>query len=95
MSPVLAKMDASLVGTRLPGIKQACARVCAAHDKTFVHYPHHTIVGWDAMIMKNNEYVFFEGNIGFARARQHMFFSTELLLEFVSQLGNREKKKMT
>ena len=95
MSPVLAKMDASLVGTRLPGIKQACARACAAHDKVFVHQPHLTMVGWDAMIMKNGEYVFFEGNAGFSRARQYMFFSAQILLEFVSQFGNCEKNRMT
>lgn len=40
------------------------------------------MVGWDCMLMKNGEMVFFEGNFAAARIPRRMFLAAENLIEF-------------
>jgi hypothetical protein len=45
-----------------------------------------TAVGWDCMILKNNEVVFFEGNFAGARTPRRMFMSFEHFWAFTTNL---------
>merc|ERR1712167_66281 len=81
-SPFFANMDAKLTGTKLPGIKEACARACQAHEDGHRRLGFLKMVGWDCMIMKNGEMVFFEGNFAAARIPRRMFLAASNLIEF-------------
>jgi len=47
-SPYFAKQNSKLLGVRLPGVREACAKAVAAHEAS--ELPWLTTVGWDAMI---------------------------------------------
>eukprot|EP00754_Rhynchopus_humris_P008686 Rhum_TRINITY_DN13808_c0_g2::Rhum_TRINITY_DN13808_c0_g2_i1::g.64617::m.64617 len=79
-SPFFAKMDAPLIGTKVPGIKDACETAVAAHQGVKEQWL--TAVGWDAMIMED-QVVFFEGNFAGARTPRRMFLSWRCLTEFI------------
>jgi hypothetical protein len=81
-SPFFVKMDPKQAGESVPGIKEACARACKAHEEGFKRLPFLKMVGWDSMIMKNKEMVFFEGNFAGARIPRRMFLGYENLVEF-------------
>eukprot|EP01059_Diplonema_ambulator_P019156 TRINITY_DN319_c0_g2_i1.p2 TRINITY_DN319_c0_g2~~TRINITY_DN319_c0_g2_i1.p2 ORF type:complete len:456 (+),score=133.08 TRINITY_DN319_c0_g2_i1:182-1369(+) len=79
-SPFFATMNAPLVGSKMPGVRKACATAVAAHKN--IEQKWLTAVGWDAMVMEK-EIVFFEGNFAGARTPRRMFLSLACLLEFV------------
>ena len=47
-SPHFATMPCPLLGTRLPGVREACRQAIAAHEQSTL--PWLTSVGWDAML---------------------------------------------
>ena len=49
-SPYFATMPAPLLGTHLPGVREACRKAIAAHEAS--ELPWLTTVGWDALIAK-------------------------------------------
>lgn len=81
-SPHFAACDSPLVGTHLPGIREACAKAIAAHEACDL--PWLTTVGWDAMITPDGV-VFFEGNVAAYRTPRRMFLSPALTLEFFKE----------
>eukprot|EP00041_Stephanoeca_diplocostata_P000575 m.15425 g.15425 ORF g.15425 m.15425 type:complete len:425 (+) comp10745_c0_seq2:239-1513(+) len=83
-SPFFATMNTPLIGTKFEGVKKACASAIAAHKA--VPYKWLTAVGWDCMIMKNDEVVFFEGNFAGARTPRRMFLSAKHFWAFMSVL---------
>jgi len=78
-SPHFAKQTSSLIGTRIPGIQEACAKAVAAHSACGL--PWLTTVGWDAMITNDGVY-FFEGNVAAYRTPRRVFLTPELTTEF-------------
>ena len=80
-STFFATMEGKMVGTKLPGVKEACQRACAAHARS--EYKFLKMVGWDSMITKEKTMVFFEGNFAAARLPRRMFLSFANLVEFV------------
>jgi hypothetical protein len=76
------------IGTKTTGVADACRQACEAHDHAYATqkqrgHPFLKMVGWDAMLMPNDEVVFFEGNFGAARLPRRMFLSPGILLCFV------------
>jgi len=68
-----ATMDAPLIGTKYPGVKEACQKAVAAHSSIKEKWL--VAVGWDAMVMEKDEIVFFEGNFAGARTPRRMFLT--------------------
>lgn len=81
-SPFFATMKTPLLGTKYHGVKEACEKAVRAHKN--IEYKWLTAVGWDCMIMKNDEIVFFEGNFAGARTPRRMFLSLQNLKGFLS-----------
>jgi len=81
-SPYFAKQQSSLLGTKLPGVKEACEKAVAAHSATAL--PWLTTVGWDAMLTADGVY-FFEGNVAAYRTPRRMFLTPELTTAFFSE----------
>jgi hypothetical protein len=75
------KMNAPLIGTKFPGVKQACELCVKAHRD--IKYKWLTAVGWDLMVMDNDELVFFEGNFAGARTPRRIFLSLDNFIEFM------------
>ena len=82
-SPYFAKQASNLLGTRLPGVRDACAKAVAAHERSTL--PWLTSVGWDAMITPEGV-VFFEGNVAAYRTPRRMFLTPQLTAEFLREL---------
>jgi len=78
-SPYFARQQSSLIGARLPGVKEACEKAVAAHTATSL--PWLTTVGWDAMLTADGVY-FFEGNVAAYRTPRRMFLTPELTAAF-------------
>jgi len=76
-----AKMEAPLIGTKFPGVKKACELCVEAHRE--IEYKWLTAVGWDLMVMENDELVFFEGNFAGARTPRRMMLSLANFTEFI------------
>merc|ERR1711988_293662 len=76
-----SKMNAPLVGTKFPGVRQACRKAVAAHNKV----PHKWLVavGWDAMVMEKDEVIFFEGNFAGARTPRRLFLSVRAMVSAI------------
>eukprot|EP01062_Namystynia_karyoxenos_P076954 TRINITY_DN763_c0_g2_i1.p1 TRINITY_DN763_c0_g2~~TRINITY_DN763_c0_g2_i1.p1 ORF type:complete len:511 (+),score=176.29 TRINITY_DN763_c0_g2_i1:82-1533(+) len=72
-APYFATASQKLVGMKVPGIKRACAQAIAAHSMT----PHKWMktIGWDCMILRSGEVVFFEGNFGTIRIPRRIFLA--------------------
>jgi hypothetical protein len=83
-SAFFATMEPKRIGTKLPGLKDACAKALVAHAEGYKINPFLKMIGWDAMIMKNNEIVFFEGNFAAARIPRRMFLDYTNLYEFLT-----------
>lgn len=83
-SPFFATMKTPLIGTKYEGVKKACESAVAAHKN--IEYKWLTAIGWDCMIMKDDEVVFFEGNFAGARTPRRMFLSFSNLKGFLTQL---------
>jgi len=81
-SPYFATMPAALLGTRVPGVREACRLAIAAHEASTL--PWLTSVGWDAMITPEGA-VFFEGNVAAYRTPRRMHLSLPLLNAFFEQ----------
>ena len=80
-APYFATASDKLVGTKLPGIKEACEQAIRAHEQS--PFPWLTTVGWDGMFLRQGGYVFFEGNFGSIRIPRRIFLSAETLMEFL------------
>ena len=52
-SPFFATMKTPLIGTKYEGVKKACESAVAAHKN--IEYKWLTAIGWDCMIMKDDE----------------------------------------
>merc|ERR1712166_1361254 len=76
-----AEMNAPLVGTKYPGVREACEKAVAAHNKIEEQWL--VAVGWDAMVMPKSEIVFFEGNFAGARTPRRMFLSASAMCSAV------------
>jgi len=76
-----AEMNAPLVGTKYPGVREACEKAVAAHNK--IEEKWLVAVGWDAMVMPKSEIVFFEGNFAGARTPRRMFLSAAAMCSAV------------
>lgn len=72
-SVYFATMDTPLIGTKMPGVKKACAQCVAAHQAIDEKWL--VAVGWDGMVMEDDEVVFFEGNFAGARTPRRMFLN--------------------
>ena len=83
-SPFFATQSDSLVGTKYKGIREACEDAVQAHKN--IKHKWLTAVGWDCMIMENDEVVFFEGNFAGARTPRRMFLSLDHLTAFIQHL---------
>jgi len=83
-SPFFATMKTPLIGTKYKGVREACKSAIAAHKK--IKYKWLTAVGWDCMILKNNEVVFFEGNFAGARTPRRIFMSTSHFWAFMTKM---------
>ena len=84
-SPFFAAQEASLVGTHLPGVREACAKAVAAHELS--NLPWLATVGWDAMLTDEGA-VFFEGNVAAYRTPRRMFLSPAALDAFFAEYRN-------
>eukprot|EP01065_Artemidia_motanka_P044018 TRINITY_DN6202_c0_g1_i1.p1 TRINITY_DN6202_c0_g1~~TRINITY_DN6202_c0_g1_i1.p1 ORF type:complete len:439 (+),score=120.08 TRINITY_DN6202_c0_g1_i1:64-1380(+) len=80
-APYFATASQKLVGTKLPGIKKACEQAIAAHSRS----PHGWMktIGWDCMILKSGEVVFFEGNFGTIRIPRRIFLAPGTWMHFM------------
>jgi hypothetical protein len=83
-SPHFAKQSATLLGTRLPGVREACEAAVAAHEAC--ELPWMTTIGWDAMITPDGVF-FFEGNVAAYRTPRRMFLTPSLTAEFLKDRG--------
>eukprot|EP00037_Helgoeca_nana_P012479 m.113536 g.113536 ORF g.113536 m.113536 type:complete len:408 (+) comp21466_c0_seq1:128-1351(+) len=83
-SPFFATMETPLIGDKYIGIRKAAHDAVEAHKQ--IKYKWLTAVGWDCMILKNNEVVFFEGNFAGARTPRRMFMSFEHFWAFTTNL---------
>jgi len=82
-SPHFATLgETDLIGTRIAGVREACAKAIAAHEAS--NLPWLTTVGWDAMITPDGV-VFFEGNVAAYRTPRRMFLSPRLTFEFLKE----------
>jgi hypothetical protein len=82
-SPFFAKQKDDLIGTHLPGLKETCQKAIDAHANC--GFPWLRMIGWDAMIMPNDEIVFFEGNFASARLPRRMFLAKENTIEYLTK----------
>ena len=80
-SAYFASMKAPLVGTKFPGVKEACKKAVAAHKD--IEHKWLTVIGWDLMITAD-DLVFFEGNFAGARTPRRMFLSLANLMQFTA-----------
>jgi len=80
-APYFATASDKLVGTKLPGVRKACEQAIAAHSK--IPFPWMTTVGWDCMILKSGEVVFFEGNFGSIRIPRRIFLTAGNAWQFL------------
>lgn len=76
-----AHVSTKLIGLKIPGVRKACETVCKAHANS--PYAWMTVVGWDCMIMRNGEAVFFEGNFGATRIPRRVFMTPSTLSCFL------------
>eukprot|EP00967_Tisochrysis_lutea_P120169 scaffold196779_cov28-Tisochrysis_lutea.AAC.1 len=75
----------SLVGMKVPGVRQALRAACDAHAQSTL--PWLTSVGWDAMITDEGV-VFFEGNVGCMRTPRYIFMLREVSLNaWIDEFG--------
>jgi len=81
-SPYFATQPSSLIGTIIPGVREACAKAVAAHEASTL--PWLTSVGWDCMLTPEGP-VFFEGNVASYRTPRRMFLTPDLLIGFLEQ----------
>ena len=82
-APHFATFPASLIGSSVPGVREACAKAIAAHEHSSL--PWLTSVGWDAIIADEGV-VFFEGNVAAYRTPRRVFLSPQLLSCFLQEL---------
>jgi hypothetical protein len=82
-SPYFASMDVKHLGTKVPGVEEACRSAIAAHTKLLETQPWMRMVGFDCMIMRNEQIVFFEGNFAAARFPRRVFLSLSNMIEFI------------
>jgi hypothetical protein len=75
------KMNTPLLGTKFPGVKKACELCVQAHRD--IKYNWLTAVGWDLMVMENDELVFFEGNFAGCRTPRRIFLTFSNMAEFI------------
>lgn len=80
--PYFAQQSTRLIGQKVPGVRQACEMAMRAHSNS--PYPWLTVIGWDCMVMKTGELVFFEGNFGVYRAPHRVFLTSDLLRYFLN-----------
>lgn len=84
-SAYFANMEPKLLGTKIPGVREACAKAVAAHAECTKRLPFLKMIGWDAMVLKNNnDVVFFEGNFASARIPRRIFLGAECLFKFLT-----------
>jgi len=83
-SPAFAKQRSNLLGMRLPGVREACEKACAAHAAS--ELPWLYTVGWDAMLTPDGV-VFFEGNVAAYRTPRRMFLTPQLTAGFLQEKG--------
>ena len=76
-APVFAEAEVPLVGLKFPGVREACQRAVTAHNSIKEKWL--VAVGWDAMVMENEEVVFFEGNFAGQRTSRRVFLSLTTL----------------
>jgi len=81
-SPYFAKQNSKLLGVRLPGVREACAKAVAAHEAS--ELPWLTTVGWDAMITDDGVY-FFEGNVAAYRTPRRIFLTPSITRAFFEE----------
>jgi hypothetical protein len=81
-SAAFLTMEAPLVGRKVPGIKKACASAIAAHKSIPMKWV--TVIGWDCMVMPDEDVVFFEGNFAGYRMPRRFFISFSNFLEFMT-----------
>ena len=84
-SPHFATQPSPLVGAKLPGVREACAKAIAAHEAC--ELPWLTTVGWDCMLTDDGP-TFFEGNVAAHRTPRRMFLSPAALDEFFAEYRN-------
>lgn len=73
-----ANMKSPLIGTKYPGVRAAAEKAVTAHKNCGMEWL--IAVGWDGMVMPDNEVVFFEGNYAGARTPRRMFISWRAML---------------
>ena len=86
--PYFAQQTSSLLGTCLPGLREACEKAIAAHESS--ELPWLTTVGWDAMLTDNGVY-FFEGNVAAYRTPRRMFLDWRLTVRFLREWSPRAR----
>merc|ERR1712166_468137 len=72
-SVAFGNMKTPLSGTKFPAVRKACEQAVAAHVATGQDWL--VAVGWDCMVVENDDVVFFEGNFAGARTPRRMFLT--------------------
>lgn len=83
-SAYFGTMEAKRIGTKLPGVRKAVESALRAHEEGHKLQPWLKMIGWDSMITKSGEMVFFEGNFAASRIPRRIFLAIENLGYFVS-----------
>jgi len=83
-SAYFGTMEAKRIGTKVPGVRKAVEAACRAHEEGHKRLPFLKMVGWDSMIDKKGDMVFFEGNFAASRLPRRMFLAIENLMYFIS-----------
>jgi len=81
----------SHIGRIIPGVQAACREAIDAHKVVLKHSPWMAAVGWDLMLMKNEEWVWFEGNYAQARTPRRIFLTASNLYHAVKTFYGTRK----
>lgn len=73
------------IGRKVPGVQKACEQAIAAHKSVNKDYGWVGAIGWDCMFTdKDDQIVFFEGNLGMARTPRMMFLNHHNTKDFIT-----------
>jgi len=75
------------IGKKISGIQKAVQFALKAHENVNKEQPFAVAVGWDCMFTdKDDQIVFFEGNLAMARAPRMMFLNHHNTLDFINDI---------
>lgn len=86
-----ANQNMSHIGRVIPGVEAACRKAIEAHTEVLKHRPWMKAVGWDCMLMKNDEWVWFEGNFAQARTPRRIFLTASNLFHAIKAFSRIPK----